>query len=182
MKKFCTVLRFGGRNLRHRSEQVGVSLCFCRLAVCLIATLLLPSALAAAALSQFGHCSLRGDYVYENVGGDVASFGVLRFDGAGNVKADLRVNAAINGDGSSRKTSVVSAHGTYTVGKNGIGIVKLDFKGIAITRGVYDFVIRRSADDIGLEVFSVLRDGGVKAQLVDPVWNLRQVMKVTGCP
>jgi hypothetical protein len=89
----------------------------------------LPAA-SAGELSGFGRCSLRGDYVYENVGGGVASFGVLRFDGAGNVEADLRVNAAVGEGGRSRTTRFVTGRGTYMVAENGIGTVKLGFKGM----------------------------------------------------
>ena len=45
----------------------------------------------------------------------VASFGVLRFDGAGNVEADLRVNAAVDEGGRSRTTRFVTGRGTYMV-------------------------------------------------------------------
>ena len=130
---------------------------------------------------EFNNCVLHGTYAYKNVAQDVASFGVIKFDGNGNASLDIRINARNPGNESTRRTVAATGSGAYRVGVDGIGHVALDFRGIDLKRGVYDFVLLDQQDGIATTIFSVLRDGGVNGQLVDPTWTLLQRPDHTGC-
>jgi hypothetical protein len=57
-------------------------------------TLVLGAAQSAQADGIFTVASILGKYAYANSGGDVASFGPMRFDGRGGVSFAIKVNVA----------------------------------------------------------------------------------------
>jgi hypothetical protein len=117
-------------------------------------------------------CLLSGAYAYRNVAGQVASFGVIRFDGEGKVSMTLRINVPGYNGSQQRQTLAATGLGSYQVGPDGIGTANVEFSGISVKGGIYDFVATRIVGRRATEVFAVLRHGGVKGQLVDPVWTL----------
>jgi hypothetical protein len=123
---------------------------------------------AQAETTAAANGSLAGTYVYRNTTQNVASFGVIHFDGAGNLNLKLLINAPSTGG--ERTTVSATGVGSYRVEPNGMGEATVEFKGIPIEQGVYDFVIVSVDDGIAKEVYAVLRSGGIKGQLVNPTW------------
>ncbi len=109
---------------------------------------------------DFNNCALHGTYAYKNVAQDVASFGVIRFDGKGNASLDIRINGRDPEQKTTRRTLTATGKGTYEVGPSGIGHVNISFSGIAIKQGTYDFVLIDQSEGVASTVFAVLRDGG----------------------
>jgi hypothetical protein len=126
------------------------------------------AALAEPETTAFTDRSLAGTYVYRNTAQNVASFGVIYFDGAGNLNLKLLINAPSTGG--ERTTVSAMGVGSYRVEPNGMGEATVEFEGIPIEQGVYDFVIVSADDGIAKEVYAVLRSGGIKGQLVNPTW------------
>ena len=92
---------------------------------------------------SFDKCSLHGVYVYRKIRADVASFGILTFDGAGSVSLDLRVNLPSPDGETSRQTVLSIATGTYEVEPSGIGVLEEKLEEGPIDEGTYDFVIEK---------------------------------------
>ena len=136
----------------------------------LAAVLLTPlTATADSERKPFSNSSLNGSYGYSSLNEGVASFGVIQFDGAGDLKLKLMINApSANGE---RSTVSATGTGTFQVEADGSGSATVDFKEIPIEKGVYDFVIVSSDHGVADEIYAVLRSGGLKGQLVNPTWT-----------
>jgi hypothetical protein len=119
----------------------------------------------------FSTASLSGSYIYSNSSDDVASLGIINFDGRGGVTLDIRISAR-QADGR-RATVSAQGSGTFSVDVQGIGSAE-----IAMTKGPapqldFDFVIVDTADGVAEHVSALLRSGGVNGQLVQPSWTRR---------
>jgi hypothetical protein len=134
------------------------------------------------AQATFGLASLRGTYSYVNIAENIASFGLITFDGNGKLSAKLRINRPVPTGG--RTVVAVSQSGTYTVDPDGHGVATIQFPGVPEPT-VYDFLITRTAappantrkgrphQSLATEVFSVNRSGGLNGQVVAPTWTRR---------
>lgn len=132
----------------------------------------------------FSTASLRGTYSYINNAANVASLGLITFDGKGKLTVTIKVNLPGNAGG--RTVTPLNGTGTYTVEEAGTGTALIQFDGIAETP--YDFVITQSEklkkpDShpfeeketllLATEVFAVSQSGGLNGQLVAPTWAKR---------
>jgi hypothetical protein len=137
--------------------------------------LVLGAAQSARADGIFTVASIQGKYAYANSGGDVASFGPMRFDGRGGVTATLKVNVACATPGPSCQRTILNftAVGTYTVNSDGRGVATVTFTPGGM--GQVDFVItettRYGEKLLATQVFAALRFGGVEGQLSTPTWS-----------
>ena len=141
------------------------------------------SPLASAQVS-YDVSSLRGTYSYVNVAENIASFGLIHFDGKGGLTASIKVNRPL--PTGSRTTTTLAETGTYTVTSDGQGVATIQFQGVP-EPAVYDFLITQTAPPPGpppakkdkprrplaIEVFSVSRSGGLNGQVVAPTWTRR---------
>jgi hypothetical protein len=154
------------------ARRVAASAC----AAMLSSMLACPGALAQVA---YNLASLRGTYSYVNVAENVASFGLIHFDGKGKLTASIKVNRPIAAGG--RTMTTLSESGTYTVTPDGHGVATIHFQGVP-EPAVYDFLITQTAPPqlkgkphapLATEVFSVNRSGGLNGQVVAPTWTRR---------
>ena len=125
---------------------------------------------------RFTSASLEGLYAYTNNTDNVASYGLLVFDGIGHVTSpEIRVNKP-DGLGDRTVVSMGAGSGTYFVDPTGRGTLTLNFTNLSRTN-IYELVITRttpgSSDGalLGTEVFSALIHGGLNGQLAAPVWT-----------
>ena len=149
-----------------------------------IAALSLSFSFSFSALAQvtFDLSSLRGTYSYVNIAESVASFGLIHFDGKGNLTASIKVNRPLPTGG--RATTTLSETGTYTMGRDGQGVATIQFPGVP-EPAIYDFLVTQTAPQpstgrkgaphraLATEVFSVNRSGGLNGQVVAPTWTRR---------
>ena len=134
------------------------------------------------AAGTFSTASLRGPYSYVNNAANVASCGLITFDGEGKLTVAITVNLPDNSGG--RIVTPLVGTGTYTVAEDGTGTALIQFEGIAET--LYDFVIvkgekpkrsdpppfkARASFLRAIEVFAVSRSVGLNGQLVTPTWT-----------
>lgn len=122
----------------------------------------------------FSNASLSGSYVYSNSTDGVASFGIITFDGKGQVEIDLRINAPQ--PGGQRGTVSAQGSGTFSVQPNGIGTASLTMSAGPMAKLDYDFMIVDVEDGVADDVTAVLRSGGVNGQLVQPTWTRRSMV------
>ena len=146
------------------------------------AVLALMFAFSAIAQVTYDLTSLRGTYSYVNIAESIASFGLIHFDGKGNLTASIKVNRPLPKGG--RTTVTLSETGTYTVERDGQGVATIQFPGVP-EPAVYDFLIIQTAPAsssnpkgkphraLATEVFSVSRSGGLNGQVVAPTWTRR---------
>ena len=139
-------------------------------------------AIDAVAQVTYGLDSLRGTYSYVNIAENVASFGLINFDGKGKLTASIKVNRPVQTGG--RTIVTLSETGTYTVDPDGQGVATIQFPGVP-EPAVYDFLITQTAPPasnhprakphraLATEVFSVNRSGGLNGQVVAPTWTRR---------
>lgn len=124
------------------------------------------------AQGTFTTASLQGTYAYVNNTVNVGSLGLITFDGAGELTAEIKVNLPDETGG--RTVVPTSGSGSYTVDPAGTGVATVEFSTGTTT---YDFVITQVAGqgqgDRGLatEVFAVARAGGLAGQLIAPMWK-----------
>lgn len=125
----------------------------------------------------FTTASLQGTYSYVNHNDDVASFGLIIFDGLGKLTVTIKVNA---GTPETRKITTLTGTGTCNVDAAGTGTATIKFKGADVEReGTFDFVITETAPKaaavpaLAREVFAVQQVGGLHGQLVTPLWKRR---------
>lgn len=134
--------------------------------VALIASLLFAA--PAVAQQEFRLCGL---FSYENAGNGVASFGTVAFDGAGAANLKIKINALSSQGG--RTTREVEATGPYTLDGRYAGTMVFALPDIGIAEARYDFVAVDVAEATPVELFAVLRGGGVNGQMVTP--RLRRI-------
>jgi hypothetical protein len=141
-------------------------------------------AASAGAQVTYGLDSLRGTYSYVNVAENIATFGLITFDGKGKLTATVKINRATPTGG--RTIATVSESGTYTVEPDGQGVATIQIPG-APEPAIYDFLITQTATAgappakgrgklrtaLATEVFSVNRSGGLSGQVVAPTWTRR---------
>ena len=138
---------------------------------------------AARAQVTYDVSSLRGTYSYVNVAENIASFGLIHFDGKGGLTASIKVNRPL--PTGSRTTTTLAETGTYTVTSDGQGVATIQFQSVP-EPAVYDFLITQTAPPgppqgkkdkprrpLAIEVFSVSRSGGLNGQVVAPTWTRR---------
>ena len=137
---------------------------------------------AATAGVTYGLDSLRGTYSYVNVADNIASFGLITFDGKGKLRATIKSNRPVQAGG--RTIVTLSQSGTYTVEPDGQGIATFQAPGVP-EPSIYDFLITQTAPPGGrpakgkprtalaTEVFSVNRSGGLNGQVIAPTWTRR---------
>src|SRR5438093_6947474 len=125
---------------------------------------------ASRAEISYDVTSLQGTYAYVNTAENVASFGLIRFDGKGGLSATIKVNRPAPTGG--RTITTLSESGTYVVEPNGVGIATIRFAGVPEST-IYDFLITQTAPPgshhltgrpqhpLATEVFSVSRSGGL---------------------
>jgi hypothetical protein len=151
----------------------------CRACFAPILALTLGLAFSAAVFAgtkpaAFTNASLQGQYALVGMGdGNVAaSVGVNNFDGQGNVKGGLTLNAP--GTGQSRTIVKLISVGTYAVNADGTGTATMTHTlpdGNTFTEN-FDFVITQATLDLAsttkraTEVFLVQREPGIAAKLV----------------
>ena len=150
-----------------------------------IATASVAAIVSAIALAQVTYdlSSLRGTYSYVNIAENVASFGLIHFDGKGKLTASIKVNRPLATGG--RTITTLSESGMYTVAPDGQGVATIQFRGVP-EPAVYDFLITQTAPPgspqvkkgksrsaLATEVFSVNRSGGLNGQVVAPTWTRR---------
>ncbi len=129
------------------------------------------------AQGSFTTASLEGTYSYINNTGHVGSFGLIIFDGNGKLTTTIKVNAP--GEKGGRKVFAMTGTGTYSVEANGTGVAKINFKGDREVEDSFDFVITQIEKDgkggnaLATEIFAVKHTGGLKGQLVTPIWKRR---------
>ena len=154
---------------------------FAQVAVAALAAL---SAASASAQVIYGPASLRGTYSYVNVAENVASFGLITFDGKGKLTATIKINRPVPTGG--RTVVTLSETCTYTIEPDGQGVATIQFPGVP-EPAVYDFLITQTAPAgantakgkgrprvaVATEVFSVNRSGGLSGQVVAPTWTRR---------
>jgi hypothetical protein len=133
---------------------------------------------SAHAAASFTSESLHGTYAYTNNNDDVASFGLITFDGKDALTAAIKVNGPDTPD--SRRIISLTGTGTYTVDTAGTGTATIAFKGEGVEgESIFDFVITAVAERpkgdraLATEVFAVQQTGGLHGQLVTPVWTRR---------
>lgn len=127
-----------------------------------------------APVAKFNVASIEGRYAYTNNADFFASYGVLVFDGSGNVYCDgkLNQNAPIEGTRVLRRYGPCS--GTYIVDSNGRGSFTLAFFDLGGAEYTYDFVLTRTAGSsrrgstLATELFSAITVAGLSGQLVAP--------------
>lgn len=126
----------------------------------------------------FTTASLQGTYSYVNNNDDVASFGLIIFDGLGKLTVTIKANGP--GTPETRKITTLTGTGTYNVDAAGTGTATIKFKGADVEReGTFDFVITETAPKaaavpaLAREVFAVQQVGGLHGQLVTPLWKRR---------
>ena len=179
-----------GRGPRHAglpSSSVARKSAGCALArIALAFVTAIVSTLASAQVS-YDVSSLRGTYSYVNIAENVASFGLIHFDGKGGLTASIKVNRPL--PTGSRTTTTLAETGTYTVTPDGQGVATIQFQGVP-EPAVYDFLITQTAPPpatpqgkkdkkdkprrpLAIEVFSVSRSGGLNGQVVAPTWTRR---------
>ena len=138
-------------------------------------TLVLGAAQSAQADGIFTVASIQGKYAYANSGGDVASFGPMRFDGRGGVSFAIKVNVACATPGPSCQRTIINftAVGTYTVNSDGTGVATVTFT--PGSTGKIDFVIteatRYGEKLLATQLFAAAEFGGVEGQLSTPTWS-----------
>ena len=134
-----------------------------------------------AAQVTFGVDSLRGTYSYVNIAENVASFGLIHFDGKGKLSATIKVNRPVATG--ARTITSLSESGSYVVNPDGQGVATIHFQGVPEPT-IYDFLITQTAPPdrtraqkprraLATEVFSVNRSGGLNGQVVAPTWTRR---------
>ena len=102
---------------------------------------------------------------------NVGSLGLITFDGAGELTAEIKVVCRMR---RGRTVVPTSGSGSFTVDPAGTGVATVEFSTGTTT---YDFVITQVAGqgqgDQGLatEVFAVARAGGLAGQLIAPMWK-----------
>jgi hypothetical protein len=119
----------------------------------------------------FTTASLHGTYAYVNNTANVGSVGLITFDGAGDLTAEIKVNLPDEMGG--RTVVPTSGPGTYTVDAAGTGVATIAF---TVGAATYDLVITAVAekghgDQLATEVFAVARAGGLAGQLIAPTWK-----------
>src|SRR5262245_10254121 len=126
----------------------------------------------------FTSASLQGTYSYVNTSADVASIGLISFDGSGKLTLAIKVNGP--GTGETRTITSLAGTGTYTMEAGGTGAATIEFKGADVERhGTFDFVIteavprKKGVPALATDVFAVQQVGGLHGQLVTPVWKRR---------
>ncbi len=134
----------------------------------------------AQAMGTFTSASLQGTYAYVNNTADVASFGLITFDGSGALTLVLKVNRPDPAVSGGRTVLDLSGAGTYTVEGAGTGAATLTLKNVAgeaIGTFTYDFVIvqvtQKGKNNLATEVFTAAQRGGIKGQLIAPTWTRR---------
>jgi len=85
----------------------------------------------------FTTASFHGTYSYVNNAANVASLGLIAFDGKGKLTVTIKVNLPDSSGG--RTVTVLTGTGTYTVEEAGTGTAIIQFDGLAET--TFDFVI-----------------------------------------
>ncbi len=132
------------------------------------------------AMGTFTTASLQGTYAYVNNTADVASLGLITFDGSGALTVVLKVNRPDPSVSGGRTVLDLSGTGTYTVEAAGTGVATLTLKNAAgevIGTFTYDFVIvqitKKGKDNVATEVFTAGQRGGIKGQLIAPTWTRR---------
>jgi hypothetical protein len=132
------------------------------------------------AMGTFTTASLQGTYAYVNNTADVASFGLITFDGSGALTLTLKVNRPDPSVSGGRTVVDLSGAGTYTVEAPGTGAATLTLKNAAgdvIGTYTFDFVIvqitKKGEDNLATEVFAAAQRGGIKGQLIAPTWTRR---------
>lgn len=126
-------------------------------------------------VARFNVASIEGRYAYTNNADYFASYGVLVFDGKGNVHSDgkLNLNAPVE-SGERVIRRIGPGSGTYTVGSDGKGSFTMRFDGLD-SPYTWEFVITEAADEnrrrasLATALFSVVTTAGVSGQLVAPV-------------
>ena len=111
---------------------------------------------------------------------DVASFGLITFDGSGALTMVIKVNRPDPSASGGRTVLDLNGAGTYVVEAAGTGTATLTLKnpaGEVIGTFTYDSVIVQSAKNgkanHATEVFTAAQTGGVKGQLIAPTWTRR---------
>jgi hypothetical protein len=132
------------------------------------------------AMETFTNVSLQGTYAYVNNTADVASLGLITFDGSGALTVVLKVNRPDPDVSGGRTVLELSGTGTYSVEAAGTGIATLALKNTAgevIGTFTYDFVIvqftKKGADNVATAVSTAGKTGGIKGQLIAPTWTRR---------
>lgn len=135
------------------------------------------AARSAQADNTFTNASLKGTYAYVNNTENIASLGLIIFDGEGGVTATIKVNLPCSSPASGCPRNIVPAtanSGTYKVNSDGTGIATIEFNTGTIT---YDFVISKTTEKEGIllatRVFAAGQTGGLAGQLTAPTWILR---------
>jgi hypothetical protein len=122
---------------------------------------------------SFGEASLNGYYAYSNTVSGVGSYGIMFFDGSGNLSMEtLNINLPDVNNG--RKiTRLQGGVGTYTIDDNGSGIVNLNFPDRPL---VYEFVVTESEVKRNVKravtVAAFLTTAGLNGQLSAPTFSL----------
>lgn len=127
-----------------------------------------------APVAKFNLASLEGRYGYTNNADYFASYGVLVFDGKGNVRSDgkLNVNGPVEPDGREIRR-FGPGYGTYTVDPTGRGSFEMFFEDLGRTY-TWNFVITQISDEakgraaLATELFSTVASGGSAGQFVAP--------------
>ena len=132
------------------------------------------------AMGTFTTASLQGTYAYVNNTADVASLGLITFDGSGALTVVLKVNRPDPSVSGGRTVLDLSGTGTYAVEAAGTGVATFTLKNAAgevMGTFTYDFVIvqitKKGKDNVATEVFTVGQRGGIKGQLIAPTWKRR---------
>ena len=128
----------------------------------------------------FSERSLNGSYASAGRADGFASrsVGVTTFDGRGRVARVVTINAS-DGEGGRRLIEVVSV-GTYTVDRDGLGVITFINEGLNNTEVNFDFVIAESSrggSRGGLQanvINGVQREAGTTASLIEEVWTRRE--------
>ena len=126
----------------------------------------------------FTNASLQGRYAYANNVSDVASLGLITFDGHGGLTAKVKVNLPCDGEQAPNCPRTIDdlgeADGEYVVAPDGTGVATINF---APPTGptTYDFIISETKKQghklLATQVFAASQNGGRGGQLVAPTWS-----------
>jgi hypothetical protein len=140
--------------------------------------------------SRFTLASLDGAYAYANSLSNVASYGVVRFDGRGGLSVDvLHVNTPCNTCTGQRSiTELNDGTGSYQMTAEGTGSLTVTYATINPSTGspytfTYEFVVTSAIEMAGgkrlaVNLFSAGTTGGLDGQLFAPTLT-RQAMPLS---
>lgn len=125
-------------------------------------------------VAKFNLASLEGRYAYANNADSYASYGVMVFDGKGNVHSDGKLSINIPTPDGRTIVRVGPGQGTYTVDSNGRGSFYLEIPSLNGAVYTWEFVITQALDEekhraaLATELFGVIPTVGIDGQLVAP--------------